>query len=64
MGSRLPNESVWLAQAGWVRDGADLDEQYYQKEIKVVDRQMALAGRRLAKLLNDSIGKMTPRDFR
>jgi len=25
--------------------------------------QMALAGLRLARLLNDSIGKMTPRDF-
>jgi hypothetical protein len=58
------NESVRLAQAGWVRDGANLDEGYYQQEIKVVDRQIALAGLRLAKLLNDTIGKMTPRDFR
>jgi len=41
------NESVRLAQAGWVRDGANLDEGYYQREIKVVDRQMALAGLRL-----------------
>jgi hypothetical protein len=54
------NESVRLAQAGWVRDGANLDEDYYQREIKVVDRQMALAGRRLAKLLNETIGKVTP----
>ena len=53
-----------LAQAAWVQDGANLDEGYYQREIKVVDRQMALTGLRLAKLLNDSIGKMTPRDFR
>jgi hypothetical protein len=53
-----------LAAAAWVTDGTNLDEQYYQKEIKVVDRQMALAGLRLAKLLNDTIGKMTPRDFR
>jgi hypothetical protein len=58
------NESVLLAQAGWVQDGAKLDEQYYRKEITVVDRQMALAGLRLAKLLNDTIGKMTPIDFR
>jgi hypothetical protein len=57
------NESVRLAQAAWVQDGANLDEAYYQREIKVVDTQMALAGLRLAKLLNDTIGKMTPRDF-
>jgi len=54
---------VRLAQTAWVQDGANLDEGYYQREIKVVDRQMALAGLRLAKLLNDTIGKMTPRDF-
>jgi hypothetical protein len=58
------NESSRLAEAAWVPDGTDLDERYHQREIKVVDRQMALAGLRLAKLLNDSIGKMTPRDFR
>ena len=46
--------------AGW----ANLDEGYYQREIKVVDRQMALAGLRLAKLLNETVGKMTPGDFR
>jgi hypothetical protein len=57
------NESVRLAQAAWVQDGANLDEQYYRKEITVVDRQMALAGLRLAKMLNETIGKMTPRDF-
>jgi hypothetical protein len=57
------NESLRFAGAAWVPDGSNLDEQYYQKEIKVVDRQMALAGLRLAKLLNDSIGKLTPRDF-
>jgi hypothetical protein len=58
------NESVRLAQAAWVQDGANLDEQYYRKEITVVDRQMALAGLRLARLLNDTIGRLTPRDFR
>jgi len=47
----------------WVPDGTDLGQRYYDKQIKVVDRQLALAGLRLAKLLNDSIGKMTPRDF-
>jgi len=53
------NESVALAQAAWVADGANLDQAYCQREIKVVDRQMALAGLRLAKLLNETIGKMT-----
>jgi hypothetical protein len=57
------NESVKRAQAAWVQNGANLEELYDQQEIKVVDRQMALAGLRLAKLLNDTIGKMTPRDF-
>jgi hypothetical protein len=58
------NESVMLAQVAWVQDGTNLDEGYYQREIQVADRQMALAGMRLAKLLNESIGKRTPRDFR
>lgn len=57
------DESLRLAQAAWVPDGTDLDERYYEKQITVVDRQLALAGLRLARLLNDSIGKMTPRDF-
>ncbi len=58
------NESVRLAREAWVQDGANLDEGYYKREIKVVDRQMALAGLRLAKLLNETIGRMTPGDFR
>jgi hypothetical protein len=58
------NESARLAETAWVVDGASLDQQYYEREIKVVDKQMALAGLRLAKLLNDTLGKMTPRDFR
>jgi len=58
------NESIRLAQAALVPDGENLDESYYQRESKVVDTQMALAGLRLAKLLNETIGKMTPGDFR
>ena len=34
------------------------------RKIKAVDRQITLAGLRLAKLLNDTIGKMTPSGFR
>jgi hypothetical protein len=58
------NESARLAQGAWVRDGAYLNGGYYQQQIKVVDAQMALAGLRLARLLNETIGKMTPGDFR
>ena len=57
------NESAKMAQAAWMSDGTDLDERYYETEIKVVDKQMALSGLRLSKLLNDTIGKLTPRDF-
>lgn len=57
------NESTKLAQAAWVTEGTKLDERYYETEIKVADKQMALAGLRLAQLLNDTIGKLTPRDF-
>jgi hypothetical protein len=49
------NESLQLAQAAWVHDGANLDETYYRQQTKVVDRQMALAGLRLAKLLNAAL---------
>jgi hypothetical protein len=46
------NESAQLAAAAWVPDGTNLDDNYYQREIKVVDRQIALARLRLAKLLS------------
>jgi hypothetical protein len=58
------NDSARLAQAAWVPEGTDLDEAYYTQKIKVVDRQLALAGLRLAKLLNLTIGKLTPQDFK
>lgn len=63
MPEQWANESAKLAEAAWVPDGADLDERYYDQQIKVVARQMALAGLRLARVLNETIGKMTPRDF-
>ncbi len=58
------DESVRLVRSAWVGDGTDLDEAYYRREITVVNWQMALAGLRLARLLNETLGKMTPRDFR
>jgi hypothetical protein len=57
------NESRKLATAAWVPDDAEVGESYYEKEISVVDLQMASAGLRLANLLNTTIGKMSPREF-
>jgi hypothetical protein len=34
-----------------------VDEAYYQANIELVNEKLALAGLRLAKLLNDSLGK-------
>jgi hypothetical protein len=42
---------------GWL-DGAQIDEGYYWKEIKVVDRRLALAGLRLAAVLNEAFAHM------
>jgi nuclease S1 len=47
------NESFALARAAWVNDGGSVDEQYYEQQIKVVDERLALAGLRVAALLNE-----------
>jgi hypothetical protein len=39
-------------------------ELHSQRYSSLADRQMALAGLRLAKLLNDTLGRMTPADFK
>jgi hypothetical protein len=38
-----------------------VDEQYYQQQIKVVDER--LAGLRLAALLNEALGHVSPQEF-
>ena len=48
------NESHGYAQSAWLADGAKIDENYYRKEIKVVDKRLALAGLRLAAVLNEA----------
>jgi len=48
------NESHKYAQAAWLNDGEQVDENYYKSQIKVVDTRLALAGLRLAALLNDA----------
>lgn len=46
------NASHKLAIVAWLPDGAVITRDYYDSEIKVVDQQLALAGVRLATLLN------------
>jgi hypothetical protein len=47
------NESHDLARQAWLDDGGSIDEKYYREQIKVVDLRLALAGLRLAKVLNE-----------
>ncbi len=51
------NESFRVAQKIWLNDGGAVDEAYYQANIGTVDERLALAGLRLAGLLNDVLGK-------
>lgn len=51
------NQSLQLAKQAWVQPQAEIDEAYYLRERPVVDRQLALAGLRLAELLNEELGK-------
>jgi len=51
------NESLQLARQVWVQPQADIDEAYYLRERPVVDQQLALAGLRLAQLLNKELGR-------
>ena len=50
------NSSLALAKAAWVAPHSDIGEAYYTKERPVVDRQLALAGLRLAQILNHELG--------
>lgn len=40
------NESFHLAHQVWVNDGSAIDENYYRRNIGVVDEQLGLAGLR------------------
>jgi hypothetical protein len=51
------NESFVLAKKAWLNDGGAVDETYYENEIGVVNRRLALAGLRLAVLINQALGK-------
>lgn len=51
------NESLRLAKQAWLADGGAIDEAYYKANITVVDERLALAGLRLAGMLNEVLGK-------
>jgi len=52
------NESLQDARKIIADHGASIDEGYYQANIKLVDERLALAGVRLAAVLNDTLGKI------
>lgn len=54
------NESHLEARQIIEQKPASIDEQYYQSHINLVDKKLALAGLRLAALLNDTLGKTQP----
>ena len=51
------NESFLLAKKVWLNDGGAVGETYYKNDIGIVDRRLALAGIRLARLINQAIGR-------
>jgi len=50
------NQSLELAKQALVQPQSQIDETYYQHQRPVVDRQLALAGLRLAAVLNEQLG--------
>ena len=51
------NESFKIAHQVWLNDGESVDERYYRQNIGILDKRLALAGLRLAKLLNQALTK-------
>jgi S1/P1 Nuclease len=51
------DESFRLAKQVWVNEGGTVDEPYYRKDIAVIDERLALAGLRLARILNQVLGR-------
>jgi hypothetical protein len=49
------NESFHLARRVWLKDGEAADENYYRQNIDSLDRQLALAGLRLAMVLDQAL---------
>jgi hypothetical protein len=51
------NESFHLAHQVWLNPNGQVDEAYFKKHIGIVDKRLSLAGLRLARLLNESLGR-------
>jgi hypothetical protein len=51
------NESFNLAHKVWLNDGESVDEHYYRQNVGILDERLALAGLRLAKLLNRALAE-------
>jgi len=49
------DESFHLAQQLWLRDGAPADQAYFGRNLPVAETRLALAGLRLARLLNQAL---------
>ena len=49
------NESFRLVHRVWLTNGEAADENYYRHNIGLLDRQLALAGLRLAMVLNQAL---------
>jgi len=53
-----------MAIAAWIDDGGKVDKVYYDEQIKVLDKRLALAGLRLAALLDEAFKGKSPKDFK
>jgi hypothetical protein len=51
------NESFKVAHQVWLNDGESVDERYHRQNIGILDERLALAGLRLARLLNQALTK-------
>jgi hypothetical protein len=51
------NESFFLAKRVWLNDGGVVDQSYFEKDIGIVNRRLALAGIRLAQMINQALGR-------
>jgi hypothetical protein len=51
------NESFLLAKKVWLDDGGAVDEPYFENNIGIVNRRLALAGIRLAREINQALGR-------
>jgi hypothetical protein len=50
------NQSLQIARQAWVSNQAHIDQAYYERYRNVVDKQLELAGLRLAAILNQQLG--------